>query len=126
MIVRGSVTVAESGNVRTDFRPRKRYTASALEWTKIRFAFHDDPSCRVCVRERWTELHHVVPRAQSGDDYPENLIALCGDCHRGVTENRIQYLMLLRWALTPAQRHYCVERKGAGWLEKKYPAVMSL
>ena len=109
-----------------DTKPRKRHKATAYEWVTIRFGFSGDPMCRMCASERWTELHHIVSRAQSGDDTASNLIPLCADCHRGVTENRVPYLMLLRWALTPAQRLYCVERKGVGWLDRRYPAVMAL
>jgi len=94
----------------------------------MRKAFQIDEGyqCRLGCGERWNELHHVVPRSQSGDDWYDNLVPLCADCHRKVTDNRLECLMLLRWALKPAQTRYCIERKGEGWLDKKYPKVMAL
>jgi 5-methylcytosine-specific restriction endonuclease McrA len=110
-----------------DPKPRKRHTASSEQWHQVREWMVDSTDkCQICVRVQWAELHHIVPRGQSGDDFPENLMPLCQGCHQGVTENKIGYLMMLRWALTPGQRFYVVERKGAGWLEMKYPAVISI
>jgi len=35
-----------------------------------------------CDRTRFLEVHHIVPRSRGGDNKPENLITLCGSCHR--------------------------------------------
>ncbi|MBX6423433.1 RRXRR domain-containing protein [Thermosulfurimonas sp. F29] len=38
--------------------------------------------CAVCGRTEDVEIHHLRPRKQTGTDLPENLIPLCGACHR--------------------------------------------
>jgi hypothetical protein len=35
-----------------------------------------------CQRTRFLEVHHKVPRQRGGDNQPENLVTLCGSCHR--------------------------------------------
>lgn len=35
-----------------------------------------------CDRTRFLEVHHIVPRDRGGNNKPENLITLCGSCHR--------------------------------------------
>jgi len=35
-----------------------------------------------CDRTRFLEVHHIVSRSRGGDNKPENLITLCGSCHR--------------------------------------------
>ena len=35
-----------------------------------------------CGRTRFLEVHHIVPRNQGGTNDPENLMTLCGSCHR--------------------------------------------
>ena len=35
-----------------------------------------------CGRTRFLEVHHIVPRGQGGKNHPDNLMTLCGSCHR--------------------------------------------
>jgi hypothetical protein len=35
-----------------------------------------------CGRTRFLEVHHLVPRNRGGSNQPENLVTLCGTCHR--------------------------------------------
>ena len=35
-----------------------------------------------CGRTRFLEVHHLTPRNQGGDNHPDNLVTLCGSCHR--------------------------------------------
>ena len=37
--------------------------------------------CVACGLGEQLELHHIVPRSQSGDDVQENLAVLCRSCH---------------------------------------------
>ena len=53
------------------------------------------PGCRSA---HFLEVHHVKPRVQGGSNRPENLITLCGRCHRFAHENGGAIL-----ALAPAQ-----------------------
>jgi 5-methylcytosine-specific restriction endonuclease McrA len=44
----------------------------------------DQHRCRApgCNRTRFLEVHHFSPRSRGGTNQPENLITLCGSCHR--------------------------------------------
>jgi len=35
-----------------------------------------------CGRSRFLEVHHMVPRNKGGKNHPDNLVTLCGSCHR--------------------------------------------
>ena len=35
-----------------------------------------------CGRTRFLEVHHIKPRSQGGNNKQENLVTLCGSCHR--------------------------------------------
>ena len=37
----------------------------------------DDAQCSAAV-------HHVLPVSMNGGDEPENLVSLCGECHKAV------------------------------------------
>ncbi len=44
----------------------------------------DKHSCRApgCGRTRFLEVHHINTRQQGGTNHPDNLVTLCGSCHR--------------------------------------------
>ena len=44
----------------------------------------DRHRCRApgCGRTRFLEVHHIVPRKRGGSNRAENLVTLCGACHR--------------------------------------------
>ncbi len=46
----------------------------------------DGHRCRVagCRSTRFLAVHHVVPRQTGGPNSAENLVALCGSCHRAI------------------------------------------
>lgn len=67
--------------------------AGADGWDAVRQTVleRDDYACRFCGidddehREeygRGLHAHHVIPEADGGEDRPENLITVCGSCHR--------------------------------------------
>ena len=37
--------------------------------------------CQSCGNRRNLQVHHILPRSQSGDDTEENLTTLCSECH---------------------------------------------
>ena len=73
-------------------RDRNAHIASVRRDVMLR-----DTQCRVCRQKpvTWLEMHEIVPRSRLGGKQPHeifntvNCIALCRDCHREVTENRI-------------------------------------
>ena len=40
-----------------------------------------DGVCVRCGSTYYLSAHHVIPRAEGGDDAPENLVSLCVSCH---------------------------------------------
>ena len=67
--------------------------AGADGWDAVRQTVleRDDYACRFCGiddeqhREeygRGLHAHHVIPEGDGGEDRPENLITVCGSCHR--------------------------------------------
>ena len=65
-----------------DDRPSASRRGYDRKWRRIRAQFLTaHPICADCGREA-TEPHHVVPRAEGGSDRWDNLVPLCGDCHK--------------------------------------------
>jgi hypothetical protein len=78
--------------------------------------------CAACRRRPGVTLHHIVSRAQRGDDVLSNLIQLCVDCHDALhhsPRSREIYLSIGR-SLTLAQIAYVIGKRGAGYLERVY------
>lgn len=42
----------------------------------------DNRMCRRCCSVEHLELHHIILRSHGRDHHPDNLIVLCGKCHR--------------------------------------------
>lgn len=53
--------------------------------------------CEFCGKEKcWTNKHHVKNKGSGGDDVEDNLIELCGRCHRLVHDGFIKEEELLK------------------------------
>lgn len=53
-------------------------------------------NCEYCEKQNcWTNKHHVKSKGASGDDIEDNLIELCGSCHRKVHDGLISKKELL-------------------------------
>ncbi len=46
-----------------------------------------------CGRTRFLEVHHIVPRNRGGTNQADNLITLCGSCHRLWHEHKSEILI---------------------------------
>lgn len=53
------------------------------------------PYCEYCGRVAYGEPHHIFTRGAGGQDIPENLIQLCGECHVEVHAGHIDRDKLL-------------------------------
>ena len=82
-----------------DLAPRRSKRVAnpydTIEWKHRRAELKDDTPCCLCIRfgvyERATVADHVVPHANSGEDFhAAALQALCFDCHKikRVVENQ--------------------------------------
>jgi hypothetical protein len=73
-------------------------------------------------------LHHLVSRAQLGDDVAANLVPLCARCHERVTEHRpifigglmVDPLPLVAESLTDAEYAYCVGKLGESAMQRLF------
>lgn len=53
-------------------------------------------NCEYCGKKNcWTNKHHVKSKGASGNDTDENLIELCGSCHRKAHDGIIKKEELL-------------------------------
>ena len=63
-------------------RPRVRLERELYAELRQRVLQRDAWRCQRCGSLRNLEVHHVRFRSSLGDDSEENLITLCGSCHR--------------------------------------------
>ncbi len=61
-----------------------RNTTTIPPRTRREVLARDKHRCQApgCHRTRFLEVHHIILRNQGGTNQPENLITLCGSCHR--------------------------------------------
>jgi 5-methylcytosine-specific restriction endonuclease McrA len=112
-------------------RRYRRKVASAKQWQAIQAAKLGP--CRVCVapsrngggfQSHRIQLHHIVPRDLGGDDVPENIAPVCGDCHGKITRRETTALHALAASLTDAEYAYCIDKLGEDALTRLF-GVMS-
>jgi hypothetical protein len=107
-----------------DPKPRPRIRATTNQWKAIRARKLIGRPCRLCG-DPATNLHHIVPRSQGGDDVAANLVEICGSGttgHHGLVEARDPATRsALRALLTAEEVAYVRERKGDAWLDDNYP-----
>jgi len=64
-------------------------------WRKVREAYLSaHPLCVHCLEQGFyvpaTEVHHISPLSEGGDDSDENLMALCKSCHSRITMSEVR------------------------------------
>ncbi len=67
-------------------RPRLSLEANAYKKLVEEVLRRDGWQCQNCGRRTALQVHHLVSRAQEGDDAEGNLITLCAGCHRAAHE----------------------------------------
>lgn len=107
---------------------RRRIIVPGLGMKVVR----DTHRCQLCGAVTLAlDPHHIVPRSQGGDDVLANFAPLCTfprlddpnarSCHDKITQNDAPTLRAFRATLDDAQVAYVEERKGAPWLDDRYP-----
>jgi len=81
------LSLAETERMRCDAaisRPGHRNTTTIPPRVRREVLARDKHRCQApgCGRTRFLEIHHKVSRSNGGGNDPENLITLCGSCHR--------------------------------------------
>jgi len=58
-------------------------------WSEIKKGIlnRDNNSCQVCYSNENLEVHHVTRWVANQQHFPENLITLCNNCHRKITNH---------------------------------------
>lgn len=106
----------ESPEVQPDPRPERR--AKAKDWELLRAAKLGP--CRICGDPHLPQLHHLISRAQRGSDVADNLVSLCGRCHREVEAHDERACKQLGLNLTDAELAYITARKYEGYADTRY------
>jgi 5-methylcytosine-specific restriction endonuclease McrA len=111
-----------------DPKPRRRQRARTAAQRSEAYYLPPGQRCVLCSAPR-PQRAHVVPRSQGGDDVRENIAPLCGTCHHDVDQGAGKLGSEARWMLRvwidsePAVLAYVLERKGAAWLDRRYPSA---
>jgi 5-methylcytosine-specific restriction endonuclease McrA len=73
-----------------DFRKRRRLRLDPGRYRELKMKIleRDGWRCQCCGRRDQLQIHHMIRRSQSGGDCEQNLIVLCGGCHRSVHSTR--------------------------------------
>jgi 5-methylcytosine-specific restriction endonuclease McrA len=67
-------------------RPRLKLDSEGYTALHRQVLERDNWRCQACGAMKDLQVHHLQFRSQSGDDFKENLITLCADCHRRTHE----------------------------------------
>lgn len=59
--------------------------------TKAYILHRDKYQCQICNRKDSLEVHHIIARKDQGTNTPENLITLCKNCHKNVTNGTLEF-----------------------------------
>lgn len=106
-------------------RRYRRKVASPKQWQEI-IAAKIGP-CRACrdtrgngAWHRYVEFHHVVSRADGGDDVADNIVPLCRECHACITGRNLVLSRNMLGSLTDAEYAYMIQRGGENYPERAY------
>ena len=66
--------------------PQSEEPAAITPKTRRRVLSRDHHRCRAkgCSHTAFLQIHHIIPRNKGGMNNQENLITLCGSCHRRI------------------------------------------
>lgn len=105
-----------------DPKPKKRHKWSKKERVLILERKMD--KCRVCGTRYNLTAHHLVSKSLRGDDYPDNIVPLCGSgttgCHGRVEVRNPATCATLGMRLTPGEYAYVLDKKGEDFLASRY------
>lgn len=100
-------------------RRYRRKVASPKQWQAI-IAAKAGP-CRACGGlDRPIQFHHLVSRAQGGDDVADNILPLCDVCHGSVTVGGVMAVRYMGETLTDAEYAYAIGKAGEDFFERAY------
>lgn len=65
-------------------RSRVRLDPDSYRQLCLEVLQRDGWRCQLCGRLENLQVHHQEFRSRSGDDFEQNLITLCADCHSSI------------------------------------------
>ncbi len=66
------------------------YNRPFTEIVREKVLIRDHYSCQICNKDTNLHVHHKIKRKNGGSHDPNNLITLCGSCHRAIeTGNQV-------------------------------------
>ncbi|PYX08991.1 MAG: hypothetical protein DMG85_09775 [Acidobacteria bacterium] len=65
-------------------RPRVRLDPDSYRQLCLDVLQRDGWGCQYCGKLENLQIHHKEFRSRSGDDFEQNLITLCADCHSAI------------------------------------------
>ena len=79
---------------RTNFKRHNRFVQGDYRWNKLsKWYLRNNPLCVKCLSVGLTvaatEVDHIIPRQDGGDNSRENLQSLCKSCHSRKTAKEI-------------------------------------
>jgi 5-methylcytosine-specific restriction endonuclease McrA len=106
-------------------RPRRyrRVVAGPKQWAALRAEKLQGQLCRVCCAPpniHAGQLHHLISRAQGGDDVADNLVPLCRACHEAVTTRDSGALRRLASSLTDSEYAAIIGKLGEGGMARLF------
>lgn len=119
-----SETTGDAAQVEPRPKPQRRIRASQDDWSDLHRLFHGQ-GCVACGITP-TEIHHVVPRSQGGDDIEKNLVPLCHPHHQMLEDHASGWEQVAGhvrsyvWARS-SRLHYVLEKIGLERFDKRYP-----
>lgn len=69
------------------------YTPGFTEELRNKILERDGYKCYICGKETNLHVHHIIPRDEGGPHIPENLVTLCGSCHRSVESGNTEKII---------------------------------
>lgn len=103
-------------------RRYRRKVASPAQWQRI--MEEKGATCRIAerfdVHDTHIEYHHLLSRAQGGDDVAANIVPLCESHHRLITTRSPYMLKVLAELLSDAEYAYIVGKLGEGGLARLF------
>jgi len=102
-------------------RRYRRKVASPKQWQAI--IAGKGTTCRLAgewAQGGAVEYHHLVSRQDGGDDVPDNIVPLCGNCHRMITTREAEHTRSLLANLTDDEYAYAVTKGGEDFFERAY------
>jgi hypothetical protein len=112
--------------VQPDEKPARRIRATGSEWGALRASFSGQV-CVSCTSGGQLELHHILPRSQSGDDLAINLVVICRSCHTKLEGHESGWervaAAVRQYVITDNRRRYYQEDHAGDFFNRRYPRL---